>query len=74
MAGFLTHAIDQEREQKAWELWTALYPSMNIGTLSFIKFEDFKKRLFNPQQKYSQKSKSDILAEMTALAEANRGR
>jgi len=76
LAGFLVHAIEQEREQYAWELWKSLYPDMQSGLLAFVKLEDFKKRIFNPQQKqkHSRKTKQEILTEMGAVVEANRRR
>jgi len=68
------YAIEQEQEKMAWELWKSLYPQMSIGIIKFVKFEDFKTQLFNPVHKYSQKTKTEIIDEMTTIAETCRGR
>ena len=71
LTGFLLHAIEQEQEKMAWELWKSLYPQMSMGIIKFVKFEEFKKKLLNPVNK-TQKTKAEIINEMTAIAEANR--
>ena len=72
--GYLDYAIQQEKEQYAWELWKTLYPNMIVGWLKFVGFEEFKNNLFNPQLKYSKKSKQEIMSEMTEVVKAYKGR
>lgn len=70
----VTHAFEQEKEQSAWELWKSMYPNMMAGFQKFIKFEDFKSKLFSKQYKYTQKSLEDIEKEMLAVVAAHEGR
>lgn len=69
---FLVYAIEQEKEQAAWELWTNMYPFMTKET--FIKFDDFKRKLFQPQYRYTKKSLEEIEKEMLAVVAAYKGR
>lgn len=72
---YLIYAIEQEKEQVAWELWTEMYPFMVSGLIKeFIKFEDFKNKLFQKQYKYTQKSLEEIEEEMLAIVAAYKGR
>ena len=69
---FLVYAIEQEKEQAAWELWTNMYPFMTKET--FIKFDDFKRKLFQPQYRYTKKSLEEIEKEMLAVVAKHKGR
>lgn len=71
---FLVYAIEQEKEQAAWELWTNMYPFMAIEWLKPIKFEKFKEELFQPQYRYTQKPLEEIEQEMLAAVAKHRGR
>ncbi len=71
---YLIHAVEQEKEQAAWELWKTLYPFMAIEWLKPIKFEEFKRKLFQPQYRYTQKSLEDIEKEMLAVVAKHKGR
>ena len=71
---YLLYAIEQEKEQAAWELWTAMYPFMAIEWLKPIKFEKFKEELFQPQYRYTKKSLEDIEKEMLAVVAKHKGR
>lgn len=71
---YLIYAIEQEKEQAAWELWKALYPFMAIEWLKPIKFEEFKNNLFKKQYRYSQKSLDEIEEEMLAVVAKHKGR
>ena len=71
---FLVYAIEQEKEQAAWELWTAMYPFMALEWLNPIKFDEFKRNLFKRQYRYSQKSDEEIVAEMLAVVAKHKGR
>jgi hypothetical protein len=72
---YLIYAIEQEKEQAAWELWTEMYPFMVSGLIKeFIKFEDFKNKLFQKQYRYTQKSLDEIEEEMLAIVAAYKGR
>ncbi len=73
---FLVYAIEQEKEQAAWELWKTLYPFMAIEWLKPIKFEEFKEliKLFQKQYQYTQKSLDEIEEEMLAVVAKHKGR
>lgn len=70
----IVHAFEQEKEQFAWELWKSMYPNMMIGFQEFVKFEDYKNKLFTEQQKYSKKTKEEIEEEMLTVVAAYEGR
>lgn len=71
---YLIHAVEHEKEQAAWELWKTLYPFMAIEWLKPIKFEEFKRKLFQPQYRCTQKSLEDIEKEMLAVVAKHKGR
>lgn len=71
---YIVYAIEQEKEQAAWELWKTLYPFMAIEWLKNIKFEEFKNNLFKKQYRYSQKSLEEIEKEMLAVVAKHKGR
>ena len=71
---YLIYAIEQEKEQAAWELWKTLYPFMAIEWLKPIKFEEFKSKLIQKQYRYTQKSLEDIEKEMLAVVAKHKGR
>lgn len=71
---YLDYAVNQERDQYAWELWKNLYPNMIIGRFKFVSFEEFKNKLFNSQLNYSTKSKQEIMSEMMEVVKAYKGR
>lgn len=69
---YLLYALKQEKEQKAWELWVALYPYMSMQRLKFLNFEAFKKQAFKPIAIVSKKSKQEIEKEMLAIVKIYR--
>ena len=71
---YLLYAIEQEKEQAAWELWTAMYPFMALEWLKPVKFDDFKRKLFQPQYRYTKKSLEEIEKEMLAVVAKHKGR
>lgn len=71
---YIVYAVEQEKEQAAWELWTKMYPYMALKWLKPIKFEDFKNKLFQKQYRYTQKSLDEIEEEMLAIVAAYKGR
>lgn len=71
---YLMHAYEQEKERYAWELWKSMYPNMTSGVQKFIKFEDFKSKLFEKNHKLTQKSDNEIINEMTAIIAMHEGR
>ncbi len=72
---YIVYAVEQEKEQAAWELWTKMYPFMVSGLIKeFIKFEDFKNKLFQKQYKYTQKPLEEIEQEMLAVVAKHKGR
>ena len=70
----IVYAVEQEKEQAAWELWCSLYPHMSMKLLEFIKFDDFKNKIFQKQYQYTQKSLDEIEKEMLAVVEQYKGR
>jgi hypothetical protein len=71
---YLIYAIEQEKEQAAWELWIGMYPFMAIEWLKPIKFEEFKSKLIQKQYRYTQKSLDEIEEEMLAVVVKHKGR
>jgi len=71
---YLLYAIEQEKEQAAWDLWTEMYPYMALEWLKPIKFEEFKGNLFQKQYRYTQKSLEEIEKEMLTVVAKHKGR
>ena len=71
---YIIYAVEQEKEQAAWELWKTLYPLMTIDWLKPIKFEEFKEKVFKKQYQYTQKSLEEIEKEMLAVVAKHKGR
>ena len=71
---YLLYAIEQEKEQAAWELWKTIYPFMAIEWLKPIKFEEFKSKLSEKQYQYTKKSLEEIEQEMLAVVAKHKGR
>jgi len=71
---YLIYAIEQEKEQAAWELWATMYPYMTMKWIDFVKFDDFKNKLFQKQYRYTQKSLEEIEQEMLAVVAKYKGR
>ncbi len=71
---YIVYAVEQEKEQAAWELWTEMYPYMALEWLKPIKFEEFKSKLIQKQYQYTQKSLDEIEEEMLAIVAAYKGR
>lgn len=72
---YIAYAVEQEKEEAAWELWKEMYPFMVSGLIKdFIKFEDFKNKLFQRQYKYTQKSLEEIETEMLAVVAKHEGK
>lgn len=71
---YLKYGIEKEKEKIAWDLWTSLYPFMVIGYVKFKPFEKFKKDLFKPQPKYSNKTLKEIQNEMIKVIAAYESR
>ena len=71
---YLIYAIEQEKEQAAWELWTEMYPFMALEWLKPIKFEEFKSKLIQKQYQYTQKPLEEIEQEMLAVVAKHKGR
>ena len=69
---YIVYAVEQEKDQAAWELWSGMYPFMTKET--FIKFDDFKRKLFQPQYRYTQKPLEEIEQEILAVVAKHRGR
>ena len=71
---YIVYAVEQEKEQAAWELWNSLYPFMAMKWINHIKFEEFKDKLFQKQYQYAQKSLDEIEKEMLAVVAKHKGR
>ena len=71
---YLLYAIEQEKEQAAWELWTGMYPFMTMKWIDFVKFDEFRNKLFQKNYKYTQKSLEEIEKEMLAVVAKHKGR
>ena len=57
---------EKEQEERAWQLWTAIYPLMNLPEkgivpgIKFMPFSEFLKKQINPV-KVSKRSAEEIL-------------
>lgn len=71
---YLLYALEQEKEQKAWQLWKTLYPDMSKKRVKFLSFEAFKKQAFKPIAIVSKKSKQEIEKEMLAIVQGYKQR
>ena len=71
---YIIYAVEQEKEQAAWELWSGLYPFILLEWIRPIKFEEFKNKLFQKQYKYTKKSLDEIEKEMLNIVAAYKGR
>ncbi|MDD3725463.1 MAG: hypothetical protein PHV83_08060 [Bacteroidales bacterium] len=63
-ADYIFHALEKEKEQAAWELWSGLYPLMVSGFINHISFNEFQQELIKPQIRYSDKSPEEIEKEI----------
>lgn len=70
---FITHALEKEKDQAAWDVWSGIYPYMSMGWIKQIKFNEFKDKLFDKQHAYTIKSKDEIIAEFDALIARKKG-
>lgn len=71
---YLIYAIEQEKEQAAWEMWLTVYPYMQMKWVEAENFEDFKQKRLNKTYKYTQKSLDEIEEEMLAVVAKHKGR
>ena len=62
IVGLLSDALKKEQEKWAWEMWLILWPRMTKET--FKSFEDYKKELFRPQIRHTEKTSEQIMNEM----------
>jgi len=60
--GLLSDALKKEQEKWAWEMWLILWPRMTKET--FKSFEDYKKELFRPQVRHTEKTSEEIMKEL----------
>lgn len=73
-AELIRYAIEQENELYAWELWTSLYPYMQMKWFDFIKFDDFKGLALGQKHRYTIKSKEEIIEEIETIVALHEGR
>lgn len=71
---YIVYAIEQEKEQAAWELWSSIYPFILMEWIKPIKFDEFKNKLFQKNYKHTQKSIEKIEEEMLAVVAKHKGR
>ena len=67
----LIKAVRSEQEAWAWEMWLILWPRMTKET--FQSFEDYKKALFKPWVKVTEKSSQEIVDEFKLIIEKHEG-
>lgn len=67
---YLMHALEKEREQAAWDLWSRLYPHMIEKTIKYKDFSEFKRELFKPKIKPTNKTAEEIEAEMMRVIDS----
>lgn len=67
----LFKAIEQEQEIRIWDRWVRLTPYMEIGSMKFVSFEDYKKALMKPKVVLSKKTSEEIITELIPIIEAH---
>ena len=63
----ITHALEKEAENAAWDIWIAVYPNFTEET--FIPFADFKAEQLKKKPRKVIKTPEEIIKEMTAVVE-----
>ncbi len=61
---YIIHAVEKEKDQLAWELWTSVYPNMVLGYIKFKDFTSFKTDLLKKPLQYSHKTPEEIENEL----------
>lgn len=69
LAKLLRHAVAEEKNQAAWDVWVACYPQMDKE--NFMSFEEFKKEAYKNAPRASDKTLDEIEAEMDAIIRAH---
>lgn len=67
---YIAYAFEQEKERAAWKLWTEIYPFMAAGLIGFVKYADFKRKLFENKYKFTEKTAKEIEEEMAQVIAA----
>lgn len=62
-AALISKAREEERKEKAYRLWLVRYP--NYTEKNYETFDDFYEKLYPPRVEYDQRSKDEIMAEIT---------
>lgn len=71
---YVVHALERERDQVVWELWSRVYPLMAVGLADYKGYSEFRSELLRPRIQYSGKGFEEIEAEMLAVVAAYEGR
>lgn len=56
----LVKAVEKQQEKQLWERWLSIYPYMEIGSLDFMSFYDYKDKLLNKMMKTTDISAEEI--------------
>lgn len=67
---YIVYALEKEKEQAVWDLWTQLYPWMVTEFIIFKSFDEFKRELLKPAVKHSNKTLEEIEQEMDRVIAA----
>jgi hypothetical protein len=65
----LKHALEEDTEKYAWDLWKQVYPLMHLGLVEFVSFEDYKNRVVNNTHLYTHKTSEEIIDEFEPIVE-----
>jgi hypothetical protein len=71
---YIYHAIEQEKEKAAWELWSGLNPYMEMNRIKPLSFGEYKEKLFTVKPKASKKTSEEIMSEMMRVVSRHEGR
>jgi len=67
---YIIYALEKEKEQAVWDLWSQLYPWMVTELIKFKSFDEFKRELLKPQIKHSNKAFEEIEREIDQVIAA----
>ncbi|RED54798.1 hypothetical protein [Cohnella lupini] len=69
--GLINKAMEKADEKRKWEMWLAQYPQMTKE--SYISFEDFHNRSSRKTSTEPQKSKTEILDDVSTIMQMMKG-
>ena len=62
---FVKKALEKREEERLWNMWVSVYPSMDKK--SFIQFNDFYEKQRTKKVENTQKTKEEMLSEVEEI-------